>query len=296
VSWQQAGRSARAPTGGVQFKLKASSWGSVALHVNWIIGPLLMLGLAWLFLPELPHYRTGLILLGFARCIAMVLIWNLLACASNELAAVLVALNSLFQVLFYTMLGWLFITVIPSCLGVAGTEFHVSMWAIAKSVIALLGVPLVAGALTRVLLVRRRSEAWYEKVPCHAWGQLRCWASSAPSSWCSRCRKTGFSGDRSTWRASRSRCSSTSRLSSSPCSSLRASSAAPMRTQQRWHSRRQGTISSWRSQWRLGVFGIAWGEALAGVVGPRIEVPALIALVYLALWLRRRLWPTSRQP
>jgi ACR3 family arsenite transporter len=94
----------------------------------------------------------------------MVLIWNLLACGSNELAALLVALTSLFQILFYSLLGWLFITAIPAWLGLPGSEFHVSMLAIAKSVAIFLGVPVVAGALTRLILVKRRGEEWYESV------------------------------------------------------------------------------------------------------------------------------------
>jgi ACR3 family arsenite transporter len=135
-----------------------------SLLFNWVIGPLLMFGLAWLFLPDLPHYRTGLILIGLARCIAMVLIWNMLACGSGELAALLVALNSVFQIVCYSVMGWLFITVIPGWFGASTTELHVSMSAIAKSVAIFLGVPLLAGALTRTLFVKWRGEEWYERV------------------------------------------------------------------------------------------------------------------------------------
>ena len=116
-----------------------------SLVLNWLVGPLLMLGLAWLFLPDLPAYRNGLVLIGLARCIAMVLIWNSLACGSGELAAVLVALNSVFQILTYSVLGWLFLTVVPGWFGADTTTLHVSMGAIAKSVAIFLGVPLVAG-------------------------------------------------------------------------------------------------------------------------------------------------------
>src|SRR4029079_2520668 len=99
-----------------------------SLAFNWVLGPLVMFALAWLFLPALPHYRTGLILIGLARCIAMVLIWNMLAKGSNEIAALLVALNSVFQIVFYAVLGWFFLNVVPAWLGAGGAGFHVSMW------------------------------------------------------------------------------------------------------------------------------------------------------------------------
>src|SRR5665811_334840 len=134
---------------------------STSLLLNWVLGPLIMLGLAWVFLPDMPAYRNGLVLIGLARCIAMVLIWNSLACGSGELAAVLVALNSVFQILTYSVLGWLFLTVVPAWFGAETAVVHVTMWAIAKSVLIFLGIPLLAGYLTRRTLVARRGETWY---------------------------------------------------------------------------------------------------------------------------------------
>lgn len=137
---------------------------SLSLVLNWVIGPLVMLGLAWLFLPDLPAYRNGLVLTGLARCIAMVLIWNALARGSNELAAVLVALNSLFQIATYSVLGYLYLSVVPRWFGAPAADLQVSMGAIARSVLVFLGVPLAAGYLTRRVLTRRRGAEWYEGV------------------------------------------------------------------------------------------------------------------------------------
>ena len=135
-----------------------------SLVLNWVIGPVLMLGLAWLFLPDLPAYRNGLVLIGLARCIAMVLIWNSLACGSGELAAVLVALNSVFQILTYSVLGYLFLTVIPGWFGADTAALNISMGQIATSVGIFLGVPLVAGYLTRKVLLKAKGAAWYDGV------------------------------------------------------------------------------------------------------------------------------------
>ena len=184
---------------------------TASLLFNWVVGPLVMFTLAWLLLPDLPHYRTGLILIGLARCIAMVLIWNMLARGSNEVAALLVALNSVFQILFYSVLGWFYLTVVPGWLGAEGTAFHVSMWDIAKSVLLFLGVPLAAGAATRGLGVRRRGSTGTRVASSPRSGRPRFWGSSTRSSSCSRCRGTRSSGCRSTSCGSRSPSSSTSR-------------------------------------------------------------------------------------
>ena len=127
---------------------------AASVAFNWVLGPLLMFVLAWVFLPDLPHYRNGLILIGLARCIAMVLIWNMLARGDGDAAAVLVALNSLFQIAAYSVLGWLYLTAIASWFGAEGAALDVSMWDIAKSVLVFLGIPLAAGVATRLLVAK----------------------------------------------------------------------------------------------------------------------------------------------
>lgn len=134
-----------------------------SLVLNWVIGPALMFALAWIFLADLPEYRTGLIIVGLARCIAMVLIWNDLACGDREAAAVLVAINSVFQVIAFGALGWFYLQVLPSWLGLATTSAEFSIGAIVLSVLIFLGIPLVAGFLTRVVGERVKGRTWYEE-------------------------------------------------------------------------------------------------------------------------------------
>jgi ACR3 family arsenite transporter len=266
---------------------------TTSLVLNWVVGPLVMFALAWVLLPDLPHYRTGLILIGLARCIAMVLIWNMLAKGSNEVAAVLVALNSVFQILFYSVLGWFYLTIVPGWLGAQGTAFDVSMVDIAKSVLLFLGVPLVAGAVTRGALVRSRGIAWYETTflpkigPTALLGLLYTIVLMF-----------AMQGDK---------------LVRLPLDVVRIAiplvlyfvimfGSAFLIAKKLGFSYEETTSLSFTAAGNnfelaiavsVGLFGIASGEALAGVVGPLVEVPALLALVYLSLWLKRRLFPST---
>jgi len=263
-----------------------------SLLLNWVVGPLVMLGLAWLFLPDLPHYRNGLVLIGLARCIAMVLIWNSLACGSGELAAVLVALNSVFQILTYSVLGWLYLTVVPGWFGADTAALDVSMGQIAKSVAIFLGIPLVAGYLTRQLLVARKGAAWYDGVFMPKFGPTALLGLLYTI-----VLMFAMQGHR---------------IVELPFDVLRI--ALPllayfglMFSFAFWLARRLGfgyeataslAFTAAGNNFELAIavavatFGIASGEALAAVVGPLVEVPALVALVYVSLRARSRYFPT----
>jgi ACR3 family arsenite transporter len=258
-----------------------------SLALNWVIGPIVMFTLAWVFLPDLPEYRNGLILIGLARCIAMVLIWNSLAAGSNELAAMLVALNSIFQILTYSVLGWLFLTIIPGWLGLPGAELTVTMWDIARSVLLFLGVPLVAGFLTRAILIARRGADWYDNVFMPKFGPTALLGLLYTI-----VLMFAMQGER---------------IISLPLDVLRI--AMPLAAYflimfgvSMLLARRLGfaydqsaslSFTAAGNNFELAIavaiatFGLGSGEALAAVVGPLIEVPALVALVYVALWARR---------
>lgn len=267
-----------------------------SLALNWVLGPALMFALAWLLLPDMPEYRTGLVLIGLARCIAMVLIWNMLACGSNEVAALLVAVNSVFQILFYSLLGWLFLTVVPRWLGVKEQAFHVSIADIAKSVMLFLGLPLVAAVLTRFVLVGRNGERWYEERFAPRIGPIALLGLLYTI-----VLMFAMQGDK---------------IVRLPLDVLRIAlplvlyfvvmfSVAFLVSRRLGFSYAETASLAFTAAGNnfelaiavaIGVFGIGSGEALAGVVGPLIEVPALLGLVYLSLWLRDRLFADAVTP
>ncbi|WP_380176065.1 ACR3 family arsenite efflux transporter [Kineococcus sp. DHX-1] len=262
-----------------------------SLVLNWLVGPALMFALAWLLLPDQPEYRTGLVIVGLARCIAMVLIWNDLSCGDREAAAVLVAINSVFQILAFAALGWFYLQVLPGWLGLSTTSAQFSVGAIVVSVLVFLGIPLVAGFATRTLGERARGRAWYEgrflpKIgPVALYGllftivMLFALQGDAITSRPADVARIAlpllayfvimFAGSFVLGRAIGLNYAKTSTLSFTAT----------------------GNNFELAIAVAIGTFGVTSGQALAGVVGPLIEVPVLVALVYVALWAGRRFFP-----
>ena len=267
-----------------------------SLVLSWVVGPLLMFALAWLFLADQPAYRTGVIIVGLARCIAMVLVWNDIALGDRERAAVLVVFNALFQVAAYALLGYFYLTALPGWLGFDTQGFEVGIWEVARTVLVFLGIPLAAGFLTRRIGIRRRGRDWYEQrfipriAPWTLYGLLFTIVVLF-----------AIQGDE---------------ITSSPLDVARIALPLLAYFAIMWFlgfgaGRAMGfpypqtaalsfTVASNDFELAIavavGVFGAASGQALAGVVGPLIEVPVLVGLVYVALWLRKRLaWPRARK-
>ncbi|MBM6620613.1 ACR3 family arsenite efflux transporter [Micrococcaceae bacterium RIT802] len=259
-----------------------------SLVMNWLLAPAFMFALAWIFVPDLPEYRTGLIIVGLARCIAMVMIWNDLACGDREAAAVLVFINSVFQVIAFGALGWFYLQVLPGWLGLPTTAADFSFWSITVSVLVFLGIPLLAGFLTRTLGEKARGRDWYEGKflpklgPWALYGLLFTIVLL-------------FALQGNT-------------ITSRPLEVVRIAlpllvyfvvvfGAGMLIGRALGLGYAKTTTLAFTASGNnfelaiavaIGTFGVTSGQALAGVVGPLIEVPVLVALVYVALWARKR--------
>jgi len=259
----------------------------LAMLFNWVVGPIVMFTLAWLMLPDLPQYRTGLIIVGLAPCIAMVLIWNDLAGGDGELAAVLVAIDAVIQVLAYAVLGWFYLQVLPGWLGLETAHLDVTIWGIAKVVLVFLGIPLVAGFLTRTLGERARGVTWYDETFLPRIGPMALYGLLFTVVVLFALQ--GHTITDRPWDVARI---------ALPLLVFFAVMWSGAFVVARWMGlgyRRTTTIAFTAASNNfelaiavaIGVFGVTSGEALAGVVGPLIEVPVLVGLVYVALWARR---------
>ena len=263
----------------------------LSLLLNWVIGPALMFTLAWVFLADYPEFRTGLIVIGLARCIAMVLIWNDLAFGDREAAALLVAINSVFQIAAYALLGTFYLAILPAWLGLPTQDVTFSTWEITKAVLIFLGIPLTAGYLTRRIGLRTKGRDWYENTfiprisPWALYGLLFTIVVMF-----------SLQGDA---------------IISDPTSVVviaipllayfalmwGVSFALGVRARLGYPKTATMAFTAAGNNFELaiavsiGVWGVTSGQALAGVIGPLIEVPALVGLVYVSLWLRRRFAP-----
>lgn len=263
---------------------------ALSLALNWFVGPALMFALAWTLLPDLPEYRTGLIIVGLARCIAMVLIWNDLACGDREFAAVLVAINSIFQIVAFSLLGWFYLEVLPDWLGLDADGIDVTVWEIAKSVLIFLGVPLVAGFLTRFIGERAKGTVWYEEKILPRIGPVALYGLLFTI-----VVLFALQGEK---------------ITRQPVDVVRialpllayfavmwsVSFAVGLRLGLTYERNASVAFTAAGNNFELaiavaiGVFGMSSGQALAGVVGPLIEVPVLVGLVYVSLAAKRRFY------
>ena len=262
---------------------------AAALLLSWLLAPAVMFGLAWALLTDQPEYRTGVIVVGFAPCIAMVLVWNELAHGDNDRAAVLVAINSLLQIVLFSVYGWFYLSVLPGWLGLDTEGLEVGIWEVARTVLIFLGIPLVAGYLSRRIGIRRRGREWYETAfiprvaPVTLIGLLFTIVLLF-----------AIQGDTITDRPQDvARIAAPLVLFFLVMWAVGVATGIALRFGYQRTVTLAFTVSSNNFELAIavaiGTFGVASGQALASVVGPLIEVPVLVALVYVALWLQRRL-------
>ncbi|WP_335939787.1 ACR3 family arsenite efflux transporter [Streptomyces sp. PTD5-9] len=265
-----------------------------SLVINWIVGPAVMFALAWIFLPDLPEYRTGLIVVGLARCIAMVIIWNDLACGDREAAAVLVALNSVFQVFAFGVLGWFYLDLLPRWLNLGdGQGLDVSVWRIALNVIVFLGIPLLAGFLTRRIGEQKTGRENYEAKflprigPWALYGLLVTIVVLFALQ-----GKTITSQPLDVARIALPLLVYFAVMFFGTFLLGKALGLAYDRTATLAFTA-AGNNFELAIAVAIATFGVTSGQALSGVVGPLIEVPVLIGLVYVALAWRKRFGPAA---
>lgn len=267
----------------------------LSLVLNWLVGPLLMFALAWIFLADYPAFRTGLIVIGLARCIAMVLIWNDLACGDREAGALLVAVNSIFQIFGYALLGTFYLAILPGWLGLDSQDVQFSTWSITKAVLIFLGIPLALGYLTRRVGVARKGRQWYDDVFAPRIAPIALYGLLFTIVVMFALQGDAITSDPGSvvliavplliyfvvmWFTA---------LASSRALGLPYSRSATVAFTAAGNNFELAIAVA------IGVWGVTSGEALTGVVGPLIEVPALVALVYVSLWLRRR-WTWRPEP
>ncbi|PQM74597.1 ACR3 family arsenite efflux transporter [Corynebacterium sp. J010B-136] len=264
---------------------------TVSIVLNWLVGPAFMFALAWIFLPDQPELRTGLIIVGLARCIAMVLVWSDLSCGDREATAVLVAINSVFQVIMFGVLGWFYLQVVPAWLGLATTSAEFSFWSIVVSVLVFLGIPLAAGVASRIIGEKTKGRTWYENTylpkisPLALIGLLYTIVLLF-----------SLQGEQITsqpWTVARLTVPLLAYFVGMFAIALIAAKVSGMNYAQSASVSftAAGNNFELAIAVAIGTFGATSAQALAGTIGPLIEIPVLVGLVYTMLWLGPKLFP-----